>query len=515
MNAVDRAQLLQILQGRRDLIADSWHEAIAWSSLNSSSAPEARRHLVGLTDQVIALLLAERFEPLRAEAVGTSLVHHYYPQPETLARTQQTLGSQLLIGLPAEQAAALQPRLAALLAGLAAGFLQHMRKMILAEQERTYRALFAEQKRTEKMLRDSEARYRAISELISNFAYALGVKSDGDVVYEWVTGSFVRLTGFTAEEAIARGGWPSVVHPDDVHIANNHVETLISGSPDISEFRIVTKGGEVRWVRDTGRPVWDEGRERVVRIYGAAQDITASKHMERQLLRAERLTAMGRLASALAHELNNPLQAIRSNLELVLDFDLESGEREQYLQVIRQEIDRLTELTKCVLHFAQLPEDTRCPICFGHLMEQTLTLLDAQLRRARVQVTTDFPADLPPVFVAPNQIIQVLLNLMVNAVEAMPDGGHVHAEAHVDGEMLAVSLTNDGLPIPPAYVERVFDPFFTTKPKGTGLGLAVSYSIVRKHGGTISVHNLKGDRGVTFAVKLPTSRTVKGQKVAA
>ena len=97
MNAVDRAQLLQILQGRRDLIADSWHEAIAWSNLNSSSAPEARRHLVGLTDQVIALLLAERFEPLRAEAIGTSLVHHYHPQPETLARTQQTLGSHLSV----------------------------------------------------------------------------------------------------------------------------------------------------------------------------------------------------------------------------------------------------------------------------------------------------------------------------------------------------------------------------------------------------------------------------------
>jgi signal transduction histidine kinase len=127
-------------------------------------------------------------------------------------------------------------------------------------------------------------------------------------------------------------------------------------------------------------------------------------------------------------------------------------------------------------------------------------------------VTTDFPPGLPAVYVAPNQIVQVLLNLVINAIEAMPGGGHVHVAARVDGDVLVLSLTNDGPPIPPEYVGYVFDAFFTTKPGGTGLGLAISDSIVRNHGGTIRVENLSGDQGVTFKVTLPTSRTVKRKR---
>jgi two-component system sporulation sensor kinase A len=372
-----------------------------------------------------------------------------------------------------------------------------------------------ERKRAEEELRISEARYRSISELISSFAYAIGVKPDGAIVYEWVTEHFIRITGFPPDEVVARGGWPSIIHPDDVPIAVQHLHTLISGQPDVSQFRIVSKRGAVRWVRDYGRPVWDETQRCVIRIYGAAQDITDRKQMEQQLLRAERAAAMGRLSAALAHEVNNPLQAIRSNLELALDFDLEPDEREEYLHIVRQEIERLIELTRRVLNFAQPADDTRYSVNVSHLMQETLALLDGQLQRADVQVTTDFPNSLPPVFVAPNQIVQVLLNLMINALEAMSGGGHLQVTARVDGEMLVLSLTNDGPSIPAEYVDYIFDAFFTTKPDGTGLGLAISYGIVRRHGGTIEVKNLSGGRGVTFTLTLPTAPVVKRQEVVA
>ena len=630
MNARDRWQIEQVLHSRRDAIAEDWHRAIAWTSFRPLNAPEVRRCLAELTEQVITVLLAEPFEPRRAETIGASLARLHYAQPETLGNTQKVLTRQIVEGLPADLAQALQPCMAALLGGMAAGFLQQARETILAEQERIRRALDArrreaeealreseqvarallnalhdpallmdpdgvivalneaaakqldkngdelagmrlydllppdvaerrkdevdrvvlsgrsarsederggrwfdhvvypvfdaqgkvrnvaalgfditERKRTEQALRNSEARYRAISELISNFAYAISVGPDGEVAYEWVTEPFVHITGFTPGETTARGGWLTIVHPDDAPVANQHVQTLLSGQPDVSEFRIVTKADKVRWIRDYGRPVWGERPRRVTRIFGAAQDISDRKHMEQQLLRAERLTAMGRLAAALAHEVNNPLQAIRSNLELVLDFDLEPAENEEYLHVVRQEIERLAEITKHVLNFAHPPNDTRYPVKIDHLMQETLALVDVQLHHAHVQVTTDFPTDLPPAFVAPNQIIQVLLNLTINAIDAMPSGGRLHVTARVDRGMVVVSLTNDGPPIPSAEIDRIFEPFFTTKPTGTGLGLAVSDSIVRKHGGTIRVENLRDEQGVAFVITLPISRSVK------
>ena len=237
-----------------------------------------------------------------------------------------------------------------------------------------------------------------------------------------------------------------------------------------------------------------------------AVDITERKQMEQMLARAERLAAVGRFAAGLAHEINNPLQAICSNLELVMDFDLEPDERERYLHVVRQEIEDLVQITRRALSFARPVDDTRYPVKIASLVKRTLALVEGQLQRAHVQVTTDFPAELPPVFVMPDQVVQVLLNLTINAIEAMPDGGHLHVKACVDGDMLALALTNDGPPIPPEVVEHIFDPFFTTKPAGTGLGLSISYSIVQRHGGTISVENLSGDEGVTFSVTLPIKK---------
>jgi two-component system sporulation sensor kinase A len=633
MNAVEWLQILQVLRRRRDAIAASWYQALTRDSLLLPATTEVRRHLAELTERIITLLPAEPFERDRARAVGADLAHSHYIQPETLATTQEVLASQLVEGLPAGQIVALQPRLAALLGELAAGFFEQARDTILVEQEQIHRALMAARARAEKRLRQreetvrallnahagpallidangaivalneaaveglgtpadelvgtfaldllppdvarrmnaqasrvfragksvrleycrdgrwfdssvypvfdaqgkvgqvavlalditrrkraeealrvSEARYRSISELISSFAYSIGVEPDGTVVYEWVTEHFTRITGFAPGEVTARGGWPRVIHPDDVSVAVQHLRTLTSGQPDVSEFRIVSRRGEVRWLRDYGRPVWDEARRRVIRIYGAAQDITDRKQMEQRLLHAERLAATGRLAAALAHEVNNPLQAVRSNLELALDFDLEVDEREEYLHIVRQEIERLIELTRRVLNFAQPADDTRYRVHVAHLVQETLALLGRQLAQAHVQVTTDLPAALPPVFVAPKQILQVLVNLTINAIQAMPDGGHLDVVARVAGDVLALSLTNDGPSIPPEDVARIFEAFFTTKPEGTGLGLAISDSIVRRHGGAIRVENLAGDRGVTFVVTLPLARHVTLQE---
>jgi signal transduction histidine kinase len=176
------------------------------------------------------------------------------------------------------------------------------------------------------------------------------------------------------------------------------------------------------------------------------------------------------------------------------------------MQIVREEIDRLIEINRRILDFAQPADDVPVSVSVADLVQRTLDLVGKQLQRADVQLTTNLAPDLPPVVVAPNQIIQVLMNLVLNATEAMSGGGHILATAQAeDGDgMISLALTNDGPHIPEEHVDRLFDPFFTTKPDSTGLGLTVSYGIVQRHGGTIEVRNLEGDRGVVFTVILPT-----------
>ncbi len=132
----------------------------------------------------------------------------------------------------------------------------------------------------EQALRESEERYRRISEMLSDYAYVFRVEANQRLVLDWVIGGFERITGFTPEESAVHGGWAALVHPDDSPIAVEHVRHLLAGEADVTEFRIVRKDGEVRWLRDHGQPVWDETQGRVVRIYGAVEDITERKQME-------------------------------------------------------------------------------------------------------------------------------------------------------------------------------------------------------------------------------------------
>lgn len=129
-------------------------------------------------------------------------------------------------------------------------------------------------------LHASEQRYRMISELISDYAYAFAVEENNRLTRVWVTDSFTRITGYTPQELDERGGWPILIHPDDMPIAQARANRLFAGKDDVSEFRIVRKDGEVRWLRDHARAVWDETRGRVINIYGAAQDITEAKKAE-------------------------------------------------------------------------------------------------------------------------------------------------------------------------------------------------------------------------------------------
>ncbi|MFZ1507433.1 MAG: PAS domain S-box protein, partial [Anaerolineae bacterium] len=140
--------------------------------------------------------------------------------------------------------------------------------------------LLHERKRAEEALRESETRFRLLTELISDYAYELRIRPDGTPRGEWLTESFTSMFGYSLEENQARGGLFSIVLPEDLPIATEHFQRVAAGKADVTEMRFVTRGGETRWLRDYARPVWDDARQKVTRIFGAAQDITERKRVE-------------------------------------------------------------------------------------------------------------------------------------------------------------------------------------------------------------------------------------------
>jgi PAS domain S-box-containing protein len=357
-------------------------------------------------------------------------------------------------------------------------------------------------------LRVSEERYRAVSRLAADFAYAIRVDPDGSIEFEWVTAAFTRLTGYTEDEVAEHDGWKRVIYPDDLPTVLAYLKERLAGQSNEAEYRILTKDGRIRWWHDYGRPEWDESREHVVRIYGAAQDVTERKRMEEYVLHTERLAAMGHMAAALTHEIESPLRIVQEHLSLALEPGVEPTEHAEHLRLCQQEIEHLAEIAERVLGLAEPVEDAARPASIDDLVQRALALLKKPLLRAPFEIKIEIPADLPPVQIVPDRIVQALVNLIINSIEAMPDGGEMYIAARqVEGE-LVLTLVNDGPHIPPEDIEQVFDPFFTTKAEGAGLGLYISQNIVEQHGGTISVENLPGERGVAFTATLPVADSV-------
>jgi len=354
-------------------------------------------------------------------------------------------------------------------------------------------------KEAEEKLRLSEERFRLLAENARDLIYLYRLTPTRQ--FEYVSPAVTAITGYPPAAYYADAELMlKLVHPDDrLQLVTAMQSPAVSSTPLILRWQ--RKDGKLTWTEHRIMPINDESGN-LVAIEGIVSDITERKRTEEERIRAERLSALGRLAAALAHEINNPLQAIQSTLDLVLDFDLEQEERDHNLQIIRQEINRLIEVTRRILNFARPSQVPRQPVVVSDLVRQTVALAGKHLQHAHVQPIADLPP-LPPVLVVPEQMTQVFLNLILNAVEAMSSGGHIYITTRTESDQIAVTFRNDGPAIPPEDLPHIFDPFFTTKPGGSGLGLWVCHTLVQQHQGTIVAENLKDGKGVAFTVRLP------------
>jgi len=228
---------------------------------------------------------------------------------------------------------------------------------------------------------------------------------------------------------------------------------------------------------------------------------------QRRLIRSEKLAATGRLAASIAHEINNPLQAIKNCLELILD-GVGAGEPldRSYLDVAMNELARIQGTIQQMLDLYRPVQEQMAPVDLNAALEGVLALMGKQLESHHVDAEMSLDRAGPQVMGHDDQVRQVFINLILNAVEAMPDGGQLVVATGQDSSgLVTVQVTDTGVGIAPENLARVADPFFTTKPKGVGLGLSICHEIIERHQGTLDVTSQVG-RGTTVTIRLPAAR---------
>ena len=272
----------------------------------------------------------------------------------------------------------------------------------------------------------------------------------------------------------------------------------------------VTKEGEIVEGSQSAAIIYDENGKEVATV-NIIVDLEERLEMERklrqtqeQLLQSEKLAAMGRLTSQVAHELNNPLYGIMNTLELMKTEISPQSKRRKILDMALSETVRLTELLRKMLSFSKPDQEERQPTNVFSLLDEILLLYEKQLKEHSIRISSYFEEDSIEVYASKNQLRQVFLNLIANARDAMPDGGNLTLRTTSAGGTARIEVSDTGVGIRDENLNRIFDAFFTTKDnvKDVGLGLSVCYGFIKDHGGDITVKSKFGS-GTTFTVILP------------
>jgi PAS domain S-box-containing protein len=394
-----------------------------------------------------------------------------------------------------------------------------------------WKASEAERKRVEEALRESEEKYRTILENIEDGYYEVDIV--GNLTF--FNDSLCKLYGYPEDELM---GMNYRQHMDDEtakRVYQTYNTVYQTGKPtEAFDWEVIRKDGTRRFVQvsvslmrgPTGEPVGFRGIIRDITERKAAEEALKEyserleemveertkelREAQEQLVRKEKLAVLGQLAGGVGHELRNPLGAI-SNAVYFLNMVLEEPDPEvqETLEILQKEVKTSERTISSLLDFAR----TKSPVWRKvHLKDIVQEVLSDATVPENVEVVSQLDGRLPAILADPDQLGQVFGNIILNAVQAMPDGGQLIVESQVPSpEWVAISFTDTGVGIPEDNLSKLFEPLFTTKAKGIGLGMAVTKTLVEGHGGTIEVESEVG-KGSTFTVKLPTGK--QGEKVA-
>ena len=354
--------------------------------------------------------------------------------------------------------------------------------------------------KADEALRQSEENFRALADNANDGIIIANSKG----VLEYANRRAGEIAGYDAADLLGMTV-KDLAHPDEFAILAARVRKRVAGEavPRQYETTIINRRGQAVPVEITGaRTIWHGQPADIIII----RDITRRKQDEAALIQAEKLAVAGKLAASLAHEINNPLQSVIGSLGLAEETLAEGGDATRYLQIGREELRRAASIVAQLRDLSRKPKPEERELSdVTEILQQVLTLSRKQCQERAVEVDWQTATDLPTLAVVPDRIQQVFLNLLLNALDAMPAGGRLMVSATRTNEPdgVRLSFADTGTGIDPDLLPHIFDPFYSTKAEGLGLGLFISQNIVEAHGGHIDVHSTVGE-GTTFTLWLPT-----------
>jgi two-component system NtrC family sensor kinase len=321
------------------------------------------------------------------------------------------------------------------------------------------------------------------------------------VVESWNT-RMEQLFGVTRQNAVGQS--LNAVLPDELasEIASRGDEEQVSG---IYKQRLQHQGLTLT-VNVSITPLVSKSGERIGRLL-LFDDVTQREHLEEQMTQTEKLTSLGLLAAGVAHEVNTPLAVISNYIQMLAKQLPDNDPKQVLIEKIVKQTFRASEIVNNLLNFSRTGAAQAVDIDVNRVVEETLSLVAHPLKTSQIQVVRQFGEGLPAVRGSANKLQQVFLNLFLNARDAMPSGGMLEIRTGAHNGSVEVEIVDTGAGIPREHIHRIFDPFFTTKAvgRGTGLGLSVTYGIIKEHAGKIDVRSTPG-KGTSFHVEFPAVR---------
>ncbi|THJ10212.1 MAG: PAS domain S-box protein [Nitrospira sp. CG24C] len=349
-------------------------------------------------------------------------------------------------------------------------------------------------------LSDSEQQFRLIVEAAPNGM--LLVDERGTIMM--VNASALRQFGYERDEVLGKP--VEMLIPGPSRFGHRQHRDGFSKAP---ETRSMGGGRELFGLRKDGSEIPVEiGLTPIqtatgMRVVASILDITERKRLEIRLRRAERLAELGTLASGMAHEIGTPMNVILGRAEYLLQRTADEGMKKGLATIVTQ-VERITKVMNQLLTFVRRKPSERRAVDLGEIVDDSLEMFQERITHSHVTVDKLIDLSLPPVLADRDQLIQVLINLVMNSLHAMPEGGRLRLSLDRENRHVRLGVSDTGHGMPEEIRSKVFDPFFTTKDfgKGTGLGLTVVKGIIEEHGGTIAVESVV-DKGTTFWIRLP------------